>query len=146
MQAIQKSVIVPYTPKQMFDLVNAVGDYPKFLQWCEASEVLSQNEDEVVATLHLSAAGFKKSFTTRNLLRTDKMVEIQLVDGPFKHLEGFWQFEALEEGKQCRVQLDLKFEFLNHLFSMLIGPIFHQIASTLVDAFQKRAHEVYGNH
>lgn len=146
MQAIQKSAIVPYTPKQMFDLVNAVQDYPKFLQWCEESKVISQNEDEVIATLYLSAAGFKKSFTTRNLLRTDKMVEIQLVDGPFKHLEGFWQFESLEDGTQCRVQLDLKFEFLNHLFSMLIGPVFQQIANTLVDAFQRRADEVYGNH
>lgn len=143
MPSIQKSVIVSYTPKQMFDLVNAIEDYPKFLQWCESSKILSQNQDEVTATLHLTAAGFKKSFTTRNLLRTNKMIEIQLVDGPFKHLEGFWRFEALEDGKQCKVQLDLKFEFLNHVFSMLIGPVFQQIANTLVDAFEKRAYEVY---
>ncbi len=146
MYSIQKSAITPYSPKQMFDLVNAIQDYPKFLQWCEASEIVSENEDEIIATLHLAAAGFKKSFTTRNLLKSEKMIEIQLIDGPFKHLEGFWQFEALEDGKQCRVQLNLEFEFLNQLFSMLMGPIFQQIANTLVEAFQKRADEVYVNH
>jgi ribosome-associated toxin RatA of RatAB toxin-antitoxin module len=145
MQAIQKTSILPYTPKQMFNLVNAVEDYPKFLHWCEASEILSQNEDEVIATLHLTTGGIKKSFTTRNLLKPYQMIEIQLINGPFKHLEGYWQFESLEEGK-CLVQLDLRFEFLNHLFSMLIGPVFKQIATTLVDAFQKRADEIYGNH
>ena len=97
MHAIQKSAIIPYSQKQMFDLVNAVEDYPKFLQWCEASEILSRNKDEVIATLHLSTGGFKKSFTTRNLLSPHKMIEIQLMDGPFKHLEGFWRFEALED-------------------------------------------------
>jgi ribosome-associated toxin RatA of RatAB toxin-antitoxin module len=145
MPAIQKSATLPFTPQQMFDLVNKIEDYPIFLHWCEESQIISQNPDEVVASLSLSAAGMKKSFTTRNLLSPHKMIEMELIDGPFKHLEGFWQFEPHNE-TGCKVQLNLEFEFLNHLFSMLIGPVFHQVANTLVDSFQKRAHEVYGKH
>lgn len=143
MPTIQKSALVPYSPAQMFDLVDDIDAYSTFLPWCRASDVLSRNEDEVRATLEIAHGKLHKSFTTCNRLQRHKMIEVRLEEGPFRHLEGFWHFEELgAEG--CKVSLDLDFEFSNRLLAMAVGPIFSQIASSLVDAFTKRAGEVYG--
>ena len=143
MSDIKRSAVVNYLPAEMYDLVNAIEDYPKFLPWCVASQVLSRNEDEVQASLTVSGMGLQKEFTTHNRLQKNKMIEIRLVNGPFKHLEGLWQFDLIDE-KRCRVALDLEFEFAGKLLDFAFGPIFHQMGSSLVDAFHRRAREVYG--
>ena len=84
-----------------------------------------------------------KSFTTLNRLQKNKTIEMRLIDGPFKHLHGFWRFDELKPGA-CKVSLDLDFEFSNKLLSLAIGPIFNQVANTLVDSFVERAKHVYG--
>ena len=142
MTVIKRSAEVPFTPAQMYTLVNEVEKYPEFLPWCESSTVHSRGEDEVRATLCLAKGKLRKSFTTHNRMQTDKMVEVKLVSGPFKHLEGFWRFEALPNNR-CRVSLDLEFEFVNRLLSIAIGPLFNQVANTLVDNFVKRAQDLY---
>ena len=134
--------VVSYTQSQMYALVNDVELYHEFVPWCVESSVLSRNDDEIRATLGFSSKGFSKSFTTLNRLQPHKMVEIRLVDGPFKHLEGFWQFDEVDGGK-TRVSLDLEFEFSTKLIGMMFGPLFNQVASTLVDAFCERAKVVY---
>jgi len=68
---------------------------------------------------------------------------MELVDGPFRKLEGDWLLTPLPENRGCKVELDLDFEFSNKLVSMLIGPVFTQIANSLVDAFCQRAHQLY---
>lgn len=128
----------------MFALVNDVRAYPEFLPWCESSEVLDEKPDEMLARLHLSWAGMRKTFTTRNRLQHGKMIEIRLVDGPFHHLEGFWRFKSLGDGNACKVQLDMEFEFATPLISFAFGPVFMQMANSMVDAFTKRAVDVYG--
>ena len=144
MPDIKKTKIVPFTPAQMYDLVNDINEYPKFVPWCSRSEILSQSDDEIKARLFFEGGGFTKSFTTCNRLQKNKMVELRLLDGPFRHLEGFWQFEPHLDG-QCEVLLDLEFELSSGILSLAFGPMFHQVANTLVDAFCKRAHEVYGS-
>jgi len=134
---------VPYSAAEMYALVNDVESYPQFLPWCRSSRVLSRNEDEVRATIELARGAIQKSFTTCNRLQKDKMIEIRLVEGPFHHLEGFWRFDALDE-KASRVSLDLDFDFSSRILSLALGPVFGQIANTLVDSFQKRAVQVYG--
>lgn len=143
MATINRSALVRYTPAQMFALVDDIETYPQFLPWCRDARVLSRDEDEVKATLELAKGSVRKSFTTCNRLQHNKMIEVRLVEGPFKHLEGFWRFDNLE-GEASKVSLDLDFEFSSRLVSMAIGPIFHQMANSLVDAFVRRAHEVYG--
>ncbi|MCG5499605.1 type II toxin-antitoxin system RatA family toxin [Ectothiorhodospira lacustris] len=143
MPSISRHALVPYTPKEMFDLVNDVEAYPRFLPGCRSSAVLSANEDEVKASIELAKGAVGKSFTTRNRLQRNKMIEMRLVEGPFRHLEGFWRFDAMSD-TASRVSLDLEFEFSNRIMSMAFGPIFHQLANTLVDSFVKRAREVYG--
>lgn len=140
---ISRSALVPYSAAEMYALVNDVESYPQFLPWCRSTRVLSRNEDEVRATIELARGGIQKSFTTCNRLQKDKMIEIRLVEGPFHHLEGFWRFDALDE-KASRVSLDLDFDFSSRILSLAFGPVFGQIANTLVDSFQKRAVQVYG--
>ena len=107
-------------------------------------EFLVKNNDEIRARLHFAASGFQKSFTTCNRLQPNKMIEIRLVDGPFRQLEGFWRFEVLDTNS-CRVSLDLEFEFSNSMLAVLLNPVFSQITHRLVDAFSERAKKVYGH-
>lgn len=144
MPVINRSALVPYSPAEMFSLVNDVDAYPDFLPWCKSARVLSRDEDEVRASLELARGGFEKSFTTCNRLQKNKMIEMRLVEGPFRHLEGFWRFEPLGE-QASKVSLDLDFEFSNKLVGLALGPIFNQIANTLVDSFCKRAIDVFGD-
>lgn len=143
MPLINRSAIVPYSAEQMYDLVDDIESYPKFLPWCQEATIQSRNEDEVHATLHLAWKGMTKSFTTCNRLQKPKMMEIRLVEGPFKQLEGFWRFSPLgEEGS--KVSLDLQFEFANLLLAMAFGKLFEEVTDKLVNAFCERAKEVYG--
>jgi len=143
MPTINKSALVSYEAGDMFDIVDDIESYPTFLPWCGGATIISRNDDEVEASIEISHGGLNKTFTTRNLLQKDKMIEMHLVDGPFKHLHGFWQFKKLGENA-CKVSLDLEYEFSNKLISLAFGPVFSQIAGTLVDAFCKRADEIYG--
>lgn len=143
MASIKRQAVVPYSAQKMYDLVNTIENYPVFLPWCKSAEIHSRTDDEVKATLTLAKGGLEKSFTTLNRMQVNKMIEVKLVSGPFNHLEGFWTFEALDE-ETCKVSLDLEFEMANNLVSMMISPVFHQIANSLVDAFCQRAQEVYG--
>ena len=143
MTIINKFALVPYTPAQMYALVDDIEAYPEFLPWCKSTRVLSRTEDEVRATIELSKGGVEKAFTTCNRNQKNKMIQMRLVEGPFKQLEGFWRFDALGDDG-CKVSLDLEFEFASRMLGMVIGPVFSQIANSLVDSFQQRAVDVYG--
>ena len=143
MATIRREARVPYTPEQMFVLVDDVEAYPEFLTWCEKGEIIERQDDEMHARLHLCVAGINHAFTTCNRRQTNKMIEMRLLDGPFRHMEGFWRFDSLEDN-ECHVHFDLEFEFLNPLMSFTMGPIFTPIAESLVSAFHDRADEVYG--
>ena len=143
MTIINKSALVPYSNAEMFALVDDVERYPEFLPWCRVTEVMSRDADEVRASIGIAHGALNKTFSTCNRLQRDKMIEMRLIEGPFKHLQGFWRFDALGE-QACKVSLDLEFEFASKLIGLAIGPVFSQIANSLVDAFCKRATEVYG--
>ena len=141
--SINKSALVAYTPAEMFALVNDIESYPGFLPWCRSARVIWREGDELKACIEMAKGSVQKAFTTHNRQQPNKMIEIRLVEGPFKQLEGFWRFDPLGE-QACKVSLDMEFEFANRMLDMLIGPIFSQIANTLVDSFQQRAVDVYG--
>lgn len=144
MPTINRSAIVPFKPEQMFVLVDGIEAYSEFLPWCHSSREHSRNEDSVRASLELAKGKVRKTFTTQNRLHQGKMIEMKLVDGPFRQLEGFWRFHPLKEGTACKVELDLSFEFSNRIVAMAIGPLFTSVANTLVDAFVARANDLYG--
>lgn len=143
MSAIRRSAIVPYSAHEMYALVSDIGAYSQFLPWCSESRILRQQGDTAEAAITIGYHGVHKSFTTRNLLQQDKMMEIRLVEGPFRYLNGYWRFTPLAEGA-CKVELDLEFEVANRLLSAVMTPVFSGIASQLVDAFHARAMTLYG--
>ena len=143
MKSVSKQALVPYRPAEVYALVNDIEAYPEFLPWCSAARVDYADADEMRATIEMHRGGLRKSFSTCNRVQKDKMIEVRLVRGPFKHLEGYWRFDALGDGG-CRISFDLQFEFASRLISMTLGPVFNQIAKTMVDAFCQRAVEVYG--
>ena len=144
MPTIHRNATVPYSAEQMYKLVNDIARYQEFVPYCTSSVVHEQSDDVIRATLTLSAKGFQKSFTTLNRLQKNRMMEIQLIDGPFKRLEGFWKFEHHDDG-HSEVILDLEFELENKMFAMMFGAVFQQVAGKLVDAFVKRAKMIYGD-
>lgn len=143
LERITRSALVPYTQQEMFDLVSDVDTYPQFLPWCSDAETLAHEDDSVQARIDFSLSGVSKSFTTRNRLVGNSAIQMRLVEGPFSKLEGSWRFEPLGDAG-CKISLDLEYDFSSRMVSMVTGPVFNKIANSLVDAFRKRAVEVYG--
>lgn len=143
MTTVTRSALVMHSAREMYDLVNDCESYPKFLPWCSNATLIESSEVHMVGKLEIAKAGIKHSFTTRNTLEAPHHIHLQLVDGPFKKLEGDWKFEALSE-EACKVTLTMEFEFASKLLSMALGGVFNQAANTMVEAFCKRADEVYG--
>ena len=144
MTTIRRSALVNFTARQMFELVNNIEEYPRFLPWCRSSKIIHQTETEIEASLEIAWSGIHRSFTTRNHLYPYERIDISLAQGPFRHLEGHWGFVSCGE-QGCQVNLDLEFELAGHFLDVLFQPVFHRIANSLVDAFCKRAAEIYGN-
>jgi ribosome-associated toxin RatA of RatAB toxin-antitoxin module len=141
--SIDRSALLHYTPEEMFKLVTDVEAYPEFLPWCSGAEILSQEDNGMIARIDFSVGNVSKSFTTRNVHRENEEVDITLVDGPFSELQGYWHFHPLG-GEGCKINLSLVYDFSNRMVSMVVGPVFGNIVNSLVDSFQKRAVEVYG--
>jgi ribosome-associated toxin RatA of RatAB toxin-antitoxin module len=142
MASVQKSVLVPYGAEQMFELVERVEDYPQFLPWCSGATILERTPEETLACLDLDYRGVRAQFTTANRGERPERIVIALRSGPFRHLDGTWHFTALGGGS--KVELALRYEFATAVLERLIGPVFGRIAHTFVDAFVRRAEEVYG--
>jgi len=143
MPNVNKSALVPYSAEQMYKLVENVDAYHTFLPWCSASEEIQRENDIIVGSVTIAKGGVNKKFSTRNLLQKNKMIEVSLIDGPFKHLHGFWRFDALKEDA-CKVSLDLEYEFSSKILGMVVGPVFNQVANAMVDSFVEEAKSSYG--
>lgn len=142
MATVKKLVLVEFTPEQMFELVDRVEDYPKFLPWCGGTELLDRNPSTTRARLHINYHGIKSDFSTVNDKVFPNHMLIKLVEGPFHHLDGGWNFTALGE-RACKVEFSLHYEFSNKLIEKAVGPVFSHIANTFVDSFVKRAAQVF---
>jgi len=142
MPVVSKSALVPFSAAQMYKLVDDFESYPQFLPWCRSSRVISRLENEICGELEVSRAGIRQTFSTRNKLVENERVDIELIEGPFRKLQGGWKFTALREDA-CKIELVLDFEFSGRLINSAFGKVFSQIANTMVDAFCKRAEEVY---
>ena len=149
MKHVKKSVLLWYSPREMYTLVTAVEDYPKFLPWCERADVPQRHDDGVTARLHLSYLGLRQAFTTRNTHVADNSVVLALVDGPFSQLDGTWRFLPVPAADgpaalACRIEFDLRYDFANRALEVLVSPVFDRIANTFVDSFVRRAEQVHG--
>ena len=146
MKTVHKSVLIWFSAEEMFALVTDVARYPEFLPWCDKSTVLSQSETAMKAVIGIAFGGIHQMFTTSNEHVPGREVHMKLVDGPFSRLDGQWKFIPLGGPQQraCKVDLELNYGFDNPALRTLVGPVFDKIAGSLVDAFVKRAEDVYG--
>lgn len=133
---------MPYSAKQMYDIVNGVDQYQEFLPWCASSQIIEHSETSMKASVLMKKGKLNHSFTTQNELIDGEQIKMSLVNGPFKKLQGEWVFTSLSD-QGSKIELNLEYEFSNRMIGLLIGPIFTQIANTLVDAFCQRAHQLY---
>jgi ribosome-associated toxin RatA of RatAB toxin-antitoxin module len=146
MKTVHKSVLIWYSADEMFSLVVDVARYPQFLPWCDRATVLAEDERGMTAEIGIAFSGIHQTFTTLNEHVPGREVKMKLVSGPFSRLDGQWKFIPLGGGQQraCKVELELHYGFDNAALSALVGPVFDKIAGSLVDAFVKRAEQVYG--
>ena len=146
MKTVHKSVLIWYSPEEMFALVTDVERYPQFLPWCDHARVLARDAQGMQAEVGIAMGGIRKSFVTRNTHEAGRRVRMELVEGPFSQLDGDWHFHPVGDGSQraCKVELELNYGFNNRPLAALVGPVFDRIAATFMDAFIQRAEQVYG--
>lgn len=142
MRTVERSALVPHSPEQMFALVQDIERYPEFVPWVARATVLSRSPTEVVGRLEMERAGLRETFTTRNLLQPPHRLELKLLEGPFKYLDGVWNFEAIGD-RGTKIALVMRFEFANPMASLLLSRSFEKSCNQLVDAFVARARERY---
>lgn len=142
MSQVEKTVLVHHSAERMYLLVDAVEKYPEFLPWCSGVDLIERSDASTIATLHIDYHGIRQNFTTENHKTFPSVMDITLKHGPFRHLEGVWNFIPLAEDA-CKIEFRLSYEFANVLLEKLISPVFSHIANTFVDAFVKRAEQVY---
>jgi coenzyme Q-binding protein COQ10 len=134
--------VVPYTCEQLFDLVADVESYPRFLPWCVAARVRSRTECQLAADLTIGFGPFRESFTSRVTLDRPKRVVVKYENGPFRYLNNQWNF--VPHGSGTEVDFFVEFEFRSRILQAAIGVVFNEAVRRMVNAFLKRARDVYG--
>ncbi|GAB2904362.1 type II toxin-antitoxin system RatA family toxin [Paralcaligenes sp. KSB-10] len=142
MHTVQRSVLVPYSCAQMFDLVADVEKYPEFMPWCGGASVHEHDEHGMRASIIISFAGIKQTFSTRNDHDYPRLITFHLVDGPFSALTGKWEFNALAEDA-CKVVYTMEYAFSSRALEAVVGPVFNRIATSFIDSFTNRAQSRY---
>jgi ribosome-associated toxin RatA of RatAB toxin-antitoxin module len=143
MPTIHRSCRVPHTAAEMFDLVNDIEAYPEFLHWVRAARIDERGDDYMKATMDIGISGIHKSFTTLNTFERPQRLDIELVSGPFRHLDGLWEFDDVGDG-ECEVSVALTFEVLASPLSMVFSMVFEELVRAQVSAFVHRADTIYG--
>jgi ribosome-associated toxin RatA of RatAB toxin-antitoxin module len=144
MREVKRSALVPFAPSQMFALVADIERYPEFVPWVTRAQVLERSATSVVGRLYMQRAGLSETFTTRNDLLPPQRMDLHLVDGPFKTLEGTWTFDPLGE-RGTRIALVMRFEFANPVTALLLSRAFEKSCGELVDAFVGRGRLLYAS-
>ncbi|MEN9560105.1 MAG: hypothetical protein RLZZ502_1316 [Pseudomonadota bacterium] len=142
MPTIDQSLIIPFTQRQMFDLVNDVASYPSFLPWCGGVAVQHMEENKLKARVEIRFMGVESFFSTVNQNTPCERIDMQYEDGPFKAMHGVWQFLALGE-EASKISFRLEYEFASKALAMVIGPVFHAITRRFVESFRLEAERRY---
>lgn len=138
MHNFEETRVLPCSAREMYDVVMDIEAYPDFLPWVADARILSREDDELSAELVADFAGMKQSFRTLDRFMPGKLIEIRLLDGPFRLLESLWSFEELGESS-CRVHFSIEFEFRSTMLDMVASPVFSTACRSMVQAFENRA-------
>ncbi len=144
MTIVHKSVMLDYSAEQMYALVENIEAYPSFLPWCDSVDVQRDNVNHTaIATISINFCGIRQNFSTCNVNTAPVSIQMRLVRGPFRKLDGRWTFTALDDHR-CRVELHLNYDYSHFFLAKLIGPVFDIVTNSLVDSFCERARKIYG--
>jgi ribosome-associated toxin RatA of RatAB toxin-antitoxin module len=143
MKRIARSAIVEHSASELYALVERIEAYPEFLPWCRAARVSEHSARRTVATLAVGLKGVRYEFTTQNANQPQEAIEMKLLEGPFRHFAAQWHFHALG-AQAARIEFAMEYEFASRVVATALAPVFRAIADTMVDAFKRRADEVYG--
>jgi ribosome-associated toxin RatA of RatAB toxin-antitoxin module len=144
MHEVQESKIVPYTKKEMFELVADVDRYQEFLPWCKDSRVVRREYNTVVAEIGAKLGLASISFTTSNEFYHYERISIELLEGPFETVEGSWRFSS-ESERSCKIEFNLRLRFAHERLATLFDPLFQEATDTVIKAFKDRAQTIYGS-
>ena len=140
---INRSALLPYSARQLFDLVSEISAYPDYIPGCTGAKLLGQWERGVEAELTVSALGVKQSFATRNTVIDGQEIRMELLNGPLQHLVGRWLFKSLSDSA-CKIELNLVFETTGSLKKIAAKQLVERTSTTVVDALIQKAHELFG--
>lgn len=151
MTAHSETRAVPYSARQMYDLVAAVETYPTFLPWIAGARVRSRQDKgdhiEMRADLIVSFKLFRERYgSIVRLYGPDQYetprVSVENLDGMFRKLQTDYTFHPRPDGG-CDMQFAVEFEFRNALLQRAGGLFFDQAMRSVVKAFEKRAEALY---
>jgi len=143
MHSFEETRELPCAAQEMFDVVMDIEAYADFLPWVADARILSREKGELTAELVADLAGMRHSFKTVDRFIPGKLVEIRLLEGPFRFLESVWTFERISENT-CRVHFSIEFEFRNMMLDMVASPVFSTVCKSMVHAFEQRAVRLQG--
>ena len=142
MKKIARSAIVEHSAAEMYALVDDIESYPSFLPWCAQSAVHERHPGRTRATVTARVGVLRQSFTTQNDNRPGEAITMRLLEGPFRRFSGDWRFVPLGP-RACRIEFELQYEFSSRTLGKLLSPLFDGMADSMVEAFVRRADEVY---
>ena len=139
---------LPFTPEQLYALVADIEKYPQFLPWCVGARIRERREREVIADLVIGFKMIREKFTSRVTLTppsegTAPRIDVAYIDGPMRHMSNKWVFNAHPGGTMIDFHVD--FEFRSKILETLIGALFGEAVKRMVNAFEARAHKLYGS-
>ena len=142
-KTVERSLLLPYSPGQMYALVNDVARYPEFLPGCTATRVLAHDPAQMTAAIEIRKGPLRLAFTTRNKLDPGRAIDMELIEGSFQSLRGSWRFDDIG-GRGVRATLRLEFDFAARTTRLLLEPMFDRVCQSITTAFARRANAIYG--
>lgn len=140
-QHIKNQILLPYTPQQLFDLVNDTESYSHFVPYCTKGQVLEEHSWGKIASLSFGSMGFETTLTTKNILLNPQSIQITLLSGPLKSLHGLWSFET--SGSQTEVTLSLDYELSSSWAHQIFSPLLEEMMKRMCDIFIQEAKKRY---
>ena len=144
MKRIYKEEEINVAMSIIFNLINNIEEYPKFLPWCKKTEVTKESENLQIGKIFISKSFINWSFSTKNIIDRNKSISLSLIDGPFDQLDGSWNFKKIDDNNTL-VSLEINYKFKNSLIELSIEPIFTTIMNSILESFVDQAFKIKYN-
>ena len=138
MKNIHKEEDINIDIETIFNLINDIKSYPDYLPWCTRSEVKEESADIIIGKIFISKSFINWNFSTKNTIKKNESISLELVDGPFESLTGKWLFSSINQFN-TRVSLDIDYKFKSSIIELSIEPIFTSIMNSILESFIQEA-------